>query len=313
MNLKGAVILGGKVVALTIILLICFFMAAIVSGLSSPPATSGSQAPSTDAGASLLTMVLVFLLPTAVLTRIILRSRWYGWKLMAAVFVVLYGVQTVLAQIESAIFLPDILPPGMISKLFIMGAIMAGVFTPLAVLVLGRMKGGVASPASDQPVPMRLREWLWKLAVIAVIFMLLYFVFGYFIAWKNPLIQEYYGAKDAGNFFAQLASIWAGTPWMFPFQAFRGLLFALFTLPVIRMLRGPSWEVGLTVGVWLIVWSGQLVLPNPYMPAAVARIHLVESVPYHFIFGFLLGWLLSRHHGSLRDLLTGATARGGAA
>lgn len=313
MNLKAAVILGAKVVALTIILLICYFVAAIVSGLSSPSANAGSQPPSVDAGASLLSVFLVLLFPTVVLTRIILRSRWYSWKLMGAVFIVFYGVNTVLAQVESVIFLPNILPPGTIPKLFIMGAIMAGVFTPVAVLLLGKMKGGVASPTSDQPSPMPLKEWLWKLTVTAVIFMLLYFVFGYFIAWKNPLIQDYYGAKDAGNFFAQLAWIWANTPWMFPFQAFRGLLFALFTLPTIRMLKGPSWEVGLTVGVWLIIWSGQLVLPNPYIPAAVARIHLIESVPYHFIFGWLMGWLLSRHHASLRDLLTGAVVRGGVA
>lgn len=142
MNLKATIIIGAKVIALTIILLICYFVAAIVSGLSSPPANSGSQPPSADTGASLLSVFLVFLFPIAVLTRIILRSRWYGWKLMAAVFVVFYGVNTVLAQIESAIFMPNILPLGTIPKLFITGAIMAGVFTPVAVLVLGKMKGG---------------------------------------------------------------------------------------------------------------------------------------------------------------------------
>lgn len=32
------------------------------------------------------------------------------------------------------------------------------------------------------------------------------------------------------------------------------------TLPMIRMLDGPSWEVALTVALWFIVWSGQLLL-----------------------------------------------------
>lgn len=310
MNLKAKAALVAKILALTIILLICSFLAAVISGVSSPSASSGSGPSSGQAGPSPLLVFLVFLFPTIVLTRIILRSRWHGWKLLAAVFLVCYGVTTVLAQLESAIFLQKVLPPGMISKLFIMGAIMAGVFTPLAVLLLGKMKAGVASPAPDQPLHMPLKEWVWKLVLIAVVYTLFYFVFGYFIAWKNPLIQNYYGAKDAGNFFAQLAWIWANTRWMFPFQAFRGLLFVLFMLPTIRMLEGPSWEIGLTVGLWLIIWSGQLVLPNPYMPAEVATIHLIESVPYHFVFGCLMGWLLSQHHPPQRDLLTEAAERG---
>ena len=179
-------------------------------------------------------------------------------------------------------------------KLFIMGAIIAGIFSPTAVLILGKMKRKEESLISERPLGITSKDLPAKLAIIAVVYMLLYFIFGYFFAWKNPLIQNYYGAKDAGNFFAQLAWIWANTPWMFPFQAFRGLLFTLFTLPTIRMLKGSSWETGLIVGMLLIVWSGQLILPNPYMPAEIARIHLIESVPYHFVFGIFMGYLLSR-------------------
>jgi len=293
MNLKQKIILFAKVIGLTGILSICYFSAAMISGLSSALIKSGTQIPSTSTELSLLPIFLVFLLPTAVITIVILRSRWYGWKLIGAVFLAIYGINTVLAQIESVIFLPEILPEGMIMKLFIMGAIMAGMFTPLAVIILGKMKGPrdisqselLAIPIKDLPI---------KLVIISLVYMLLYFVFGYLIAWKNPLIQNYYGAKDAGNFFAQLVWIWRNTPWMFAFQAFRGLLFALFTLPTIRMLKGPSWQIGLLTGMLLIIWCGQLILPNPYMSAEIARIHLMESVPYHFVFGFFTGYLLSR-------------------
>ena len=309
MNLKSALILGAKVLALTITLLICFLGAAMVSGLSSAPATPDAHASSGDARVSPLMTFLVFLFPTVVLTRIVLRSRWFGWKLMVALFLGFYGVSTVLAQIESVIFLPNILPAGTIGRLFIMGAIAAGVFIPLAVLLLGRMRNGAASPDSNHPSRLALKETLLKLVGVSLIYMLLYFSFGYFIAWKNPVIQDFYGAKDAGNFFAQLEWIWRTTPWMFPFQVFRGLLFVLFTLPTIRMLKGSSMEIGLTTGVWLIAWSGQLLLPNPYMPASVAMVHLRESLPYHFIFGCLMGWLFSRHHASARDLQGGSVTR----
>jgi hypothetical protein len=292
--LSSKTILGVKIIVLTIILLICYFLSAAISGLSSTLAESSAQSSSAEDNLPLLIMFLTFLFPTMVLTLIILRSRWYGWRLIAAVFLAFYGVNTVLAQIESAIFLPEILPQGMVLKLFVMGAILAGIFSPIAVLVLGKMKRKEEPLISERPLGVISKDIQFKLAIISVIYMLLYFIFGYFIAWKNPLIQNYYGAKDAGNFFAQLAWIWANTPWIFPFQAFRGFLFSLFTLPTIRMLKGSSWEIGFIVGVLLIIWSGQLILPNPYMPADVARIHLVESVPYHFVFGFFMGYLLSR-------------------
>lgn len=280
-------------ITLTIILFICYFSAAMISGLSSTLIKSGIQVPSVSTGVSLLLIFLIFLFPTIVLTFTILRSRACGWKLMLAVFLVIYGVNTVLAHIESAVFIPEILPERMIPKLFIMGIVMTGVFTPLAVLMLGKMKDSLDIPPAGS-MRTTFKDLPIKLATVSIIYMLLYFISGYFVAWKSPLIQNYYGAKDAGNFFAQLVWIGKNTPWMFPFQAFRGLLFSLFTLPTIRMLKGPSWETGLTIGMLLIIWSGQLILPNPYMSIEVAKIHLIESVPYHFVFGFFIGYLLSR-------------------
>jgi hypothetical protein len=36
------------------------------------------------------------------------------------------------------------------------------------------------------------------------------------------------------------------------------------------------------------------------MPEAVARAHLVETVPSNLIFGCLVGWLLSQRHAPAR-------------
>jgi hypothetical protein len=292
MNLKQKLILFIKVFGLTIVLLICYFLAAVISGLFSTLIKSGIQVSSDGLGVSLLLVFLIFLFPTIVLTFTILSSRTSGWKLILAIFLVIYGVNTIFAQIETVIFVPEILPEGMILKLFIMGLVMAGIFTPIAVLVLGKMK-----ETPDIPPPGSLRTTFKdlpiKLGAVSIIYMLMYFIFGYCITWKNPLTQNYYGAKDAGNFFVQLVWIGRNTPWAFPFQIFRGLLLSLFVLPVICMLKGPSWKTGLTVGMLLIVWSGQLILPNPYISASVARVYMIESAPYHFVFGFFTGYLLS--------------------
>ena len=297
-NVKTIVVLGLKVIVLTMILLLCYMVANNVSGMAQLPASA--EPSSADAGATLLALLAVSLLETAVLTTIILRSRWSGWRLVGAIFLAFYGLNTVVTQIESIVYLPHQLPEGMIPRLFVMGAIVAGLFAPLAVLILGKMKREPTPPAPNPRQGMPPGAWAWKLAVSGVAGVVLYYAFGYFVAWKNPAVQAYYGGTDPGSFFAQMARVWATTPWMFPLQAMRTTLCVAFALPAIRMHEGQPWEVALAAGLLFGAWSSQLLLPNPYMPAAVARAHLVETVSSNFFFGCIAGWLLSGHRAAPR-------------
>ena len=38
-------------------------------------------------------------------------------------------------------------------------------------------------------------------------------------------------------------------------------------------------------------------LPNPMMPEAVRLTHLVETLPYQFLFGWFVAWLFGRGGG----------------
>lgn len=250
----------------------------------------------------LISLLAVCFLDTIVLAYIILRSRWSGWRLITTVFFVFYGVMTFIAQIESLIF--NILPPSVLPRLFLMGVLIAAPFSLLAVLVLG--KGKAESTKSNDPnsrLIMPVKEWAWKLALIAIAYMILYSTFGYFIAWKNPAVQAYYGGIDEGNFFAHMRVVFTTAPWLEPFQALRGILWALLALPVIRMMKGRWQETAIAVGMlFAVLMNSQLLLPTPLMPEAVRMAHLLETASYNFIFGYLIVWLLHRHHSSLSDL-----------
>lgn len=296
MSAKTIIILGLKVIALTIILCLCFMVAAFVSGVA------GTEPSPSDTGASMFPLVAFSLLVTAVFTYIILRSRWTRWKLVGAIFIAFFGLMTVVTHIESAIYLTHILQPGMVQKFFLMGAVVAVLYSPLSVLILGKMKSELTTQDHNLRLVMPPVEWVWKLVTIAAAYVILYYTFGYFVAWKNPVVQAYYGGTDPGSFFAQMSGIWATTPWMFPFQAFRAMLWTAFVLPVIRMHKGGQWELGMAVAFLFAVWSSLLLLPNPYMSEAVRMAHLVETVLSNFIFGWLVSWLLNRHHSSLRSL-----------
>ena len=212
---------------------------------------------------------------------------------MGALVFTFYGLMTVMPQIESVIYLQHQLPAEMMPKLFTMGAVMAVLFCPLAVIILGKRKKVADESPPNERLVMPPGEWMLKLGFIAVVYLILYYSFGYYVAWKNPEVQAYYGGTDPGSFLAQMASIWHATPWMFPFQAFRGMLWVAFVLPVVCMLKGRSWETALAIAVLFSVWSAQLIMPNPFMPRGVAMAHLVETASSNFIFGWIVGWLFS--------------------
>src|SRR5258706_1792836 len=131
--MKTAAFIVLKVIALTIVLFVCFAVAGGAVGFAADPQRSEQT------GASTLLLLAVCLLQVMVMTHLILRSRWTGWRLIAAVFFIFYGVTTFMPQIESAVFLTR-LPPGTLPRLFLMGVLIAIPFSVLAVLFLLRRK-----------------------------------------------------------------------------------------------------------------------------------------------------------------------------
>jgi hypothetical protein len=283
--MKAATSIVLKVIALTIILFVCF---AVAGGVLLPQKASATPEQASAPGA----LLAVCFLNTLILTHLVLRSRWAGWRLIATVAFVFYGVTTFMPQIESAVFLTR-LPPGTLPRLFLMGALVAAPFSVLAVLVLGRRRADPEGAADNPRLVMPPAEWAWKLAAIVLAYVAAYFTFGYFIVWRNPVAREYYGGIDEGTFFAQLGSVARSTPWLIPFQIMRGLLWAGIALPVIRMMRGGWPEAALAIGfLFGVMMPAWLLLPNPYMPDAVRMAHLIETSSSMLIFGFFVGWLL---------------------
>jgi len=287
--MKTAIVLIARVIGLTILLFICFAVAGTLVRLpeASQPAEGGTSA---------ARLLAVCFLNAAVLTHIILRSRWAGWRLVGTVFLVFYGVTTFMGQIESAVFITR-LPPGALPRLFLMGALVAALFAPLAVLILGKRQASTSDTAPNARLDMPASEWAWKLGVIAVVYVILYFTFGYFVAWRHPEVRAYYNGVDAGSFGAHMALVVRDTPWLIPIQIVRAVLWTAIALPVIRMMKGERLETALAVGLlFAVVMNAQLLLPNPYMPEAVRMAHLAETASSNFLFGAFIGWLLTKRH-----------------
>jgi hypothetical protein len=211
--------------------------------------------------------------------------------LIAGLTFAFYGVQTVVGQIEAVVFLTPLgerwgagsipvltMPLNFILSQFMIGAALAIVGVPVAALLFGKAKrGGEGSAARVNPGITGL-EWAWKLGAVIVLYELLYFGFGYYVAWKDPAVLAFYQGTDPGSFFAQMRNVATETPTLIPFQALRALLWAAFSLPVIRMLRHKPWLGALLTGLFVsLPMNVPHIVPNPYMPTAVRTAHFIET------------------------------------
>ena len=297
-DLTRSLVLPVKLVALTIVLML---ISGVASNLLPASAlggdTAGSELPAAQAGGMELTLILAVMFAQVVALAIpIVRSRWNGWRLATAMVVVYFGTVTFMNQIESLVYLGDKMPEGFLSGLFMMGFVTAALFSPIAVVTLGKWK---AMPASmEAPAPaLRLGKWGWRIAAAGLVYLCLYYLFGYYIPWQNPEIRAYYGGTDPGSLLAQIKTVAQGTPWMIPFQFVRGVLWVLLGLLVMRSMRGPWWHAGLATAILFSVPALYLLLPNPIMPDFVRMTHLVETLPYQFLFGWFIAWFCGVQRG----------------
>lgn len=235
-------------------------------------------------------LLLVALVNTFVISLVVVRSAWGHWRLVAATIFSWYGTMTFMTQIESAWFGPALgIAPSLLPSLFLSSVPLVLLFTPAAVFVWGKWRPPADTLDTRERLPLSAPEWLWKLAVIAAVYVVLYLGFGYFVAWQNPALRDMYGGGANAQVFDYERLI--------PFQLVRGVLWTLFALPVIRMVRGSRWQVALLLGLVVgLPATIVLAIPNPIMPDPSVRLsHFIETSTSNFIFGAFATWLLSWH------------------
>jgi hypothetical protein len=282
-----------RVLALTILLGIFFVLGAQLAGVeqASRP-LAATQTPTAPPAGFLAPFLFFCFCVSTVMAYLIMRSTWSGLPLMGLLGFVMYSVMTVATQVESLFFLQSKMPLALIERLFVHGAITTALFVPCAVILMGRLRSPGQVPTTTfaaVPAPV----WAGRVAFTIVLFIFLYMFFGYFVAWRNPDLRQFYGGHEFSGFFDALQYNWHTAPTIYALQVFRSLLFFACVLWLIRSLKVPRWEATLATSAFLSVWTVILLLPNPIMPPSVARSHFWETFFCFLIFGAILGWMLS--------------------
>lgn len=306
---------GLKVLLLTGIMFVLFSTAYSLTGVASDPSLASPEAEASETGTAdpeqentgaappssvstvdqsrmaLIVLSVCFLQALAV-SIAVLRSRSTGWRLMLAIFAVLFIGSAIVSHIDSLFFMRD-LSRALIGKMVLANLLISAVFSAAAVWILGRARGNGQQPAPSELEHHSQGQWVLVFLALTALHVILYFVFGYYVAWQSPEVRAFYGGEDPGSFWLQMVSVAKGSPLLIPVQVLRGLLWALMAVILTSTLAGSRWSVALiTAGFFIAVFCMPLLFPNPLMPDAVRQAHLVETVLSRGLFGFFAVWFV---------------------
>lgn len=249
-------------------------------------------------------MFILSFINTILIIGLIVSSRWHGWRLTLLLGLAFYGSFTFITQVETWYFLADLtVPPELLPRLFIMGLPTPFLFIPIAITICGRWKKKETSVNHPYMV-MPTKQLFLKLGIISVLYVIIYWLAGYFIAWQNPELRAFYGSEGAIAPFGQhTLTTFSQDPGLIFLQLIRGLLFALIAAPVISGSMVSPRITALLVACLLAFPHLGHILSNPLIPEASVRMsHMIETTTSTFVFGLIIVWLLHRKHSGYKDL-----------
>lgn len=238
-------------------------------------------------------LIVSYVAQACVMSYFTLRSSLRGWKLYGVVFLLFFGITTVLTQVETWVFLQrlvEVVPEKMVPLFFLQGLLTSSIFAFAVVVMYRRLKH------FQVIFPLVYHRWEFKkLLFLAFLYVVFYFAFGFLVfrPLAGEVFQEFYAnlERTAQNVFLPIIFL----------QVLRGLVFALLAFLVIRVVNAKRSEKILLVALLFVVLMGFLLLPpNPYLPDRIRLSHFVEVTTANFLFGWIAGWLLSGGKSSLQ-------------
>ncbi|MGI9547358.1 MAG: hypothetical protein ACR2MM_08985 [Flavobacteriaceae bacterium] len=238
----------------------------------------------------ILWLLLASALNAWIILKLIYNSEFTSWKLVGYVFLVSFGIQYFMSQIETIWFNDSLqLPINGIWAIICGGAVTLLLFAIAATGFTRKFK----QSSSIGPGKLMLKPLLKKIIVLSVIIWpLIYFMFGYLVAWQFAEVRMLYsGTTEMDSFISIMkGNLVSG---LYAFQILRGFLWVLIGILVIQMTNCSRVKTGILLGLlFTILGSSGLLIPNPIMPEMVRMAHLIETSTSDFLWGFIIAWYL---------------------
>lgn len=132
-----------------------------------------------------------------------------------------------------------------------------------------------------------------KILLIAVIYLIIYNLFGYFVAWQFEATRIYYtGHSELKGFFAMLIQNFSDLKFVIV-HFFRGILFGLAGYIFYTLLDCSKPKKLFILALIFGGFGFQIILPNPVFPEMVRISHFIETTSSMIIFGLIVGFIFS--------------------
>lgn len=219
---------------------------------------------------------------------IIKHARFGGKKLFIHIVFVLFFIQLFLVQIETLYF--GYAFPAL-TNLDIVFIMLAGLCPLLATVPL-MIKFFQNKNSVIEKQHIDITRTLKKLGIIGIIYLCVYMIFGYVVAWQFEELRIFYsGSAEKLNFWGQMLNNAKTDPFIFPFQIIRGILFGAFVLPLTYMFKTK--KAFITAISLIYVYLGVvLISPNVLFPDTVRIAHFLECTTSMLLFGKIAGNIL---------------------
>ncbi len=236
-----------------------------------------------DSSKTLALLFLMILLEVGVLLWAIRWVEGIKFQRFLVIFSLMFGIQFVMSQIEAWAFQSAV---GMSEKEMLQTVVGGFLFALLvSALLVFTQKGKIQAASAGSLIQLTVGK---VLLLVVVVYPLLYWLAGYFIAWQFQAIRHYYtgAASNEGMVAGFLGFFKDG---LYFLQVGRAFLWFLLAWPFLFYFRGSRLQGALLLGaLFSILHCAQLLLPNPYMPAEIRYPHLLETASSTFIWGFMV-------------------------
>ena len=245
-------------------------------------------------------LVLACILNAVAVVFWIRQTPLAGIRLILTVFVCFFMCMTVMPQSDTLLFIGN---PGRIVRAAATLGLVVSAFVAIgSVPVFGRWR---KKPTVKPEASYSFTDFVTRLSISVLAYVIIYVIFGYFIAWQSPELRNLYGASN------QMLGFWERlvTPpvpnRVIPFQMMRGLAWSLICFFMLRVCHGSRVGVAISISLFIaVVMNSQLLLPNPIMSEQVRLLHLVETATSNFLFGMICVWIWTNQYASRSRVAT---------
>lgn len=148
-------------------------------------------------------------------------------------------------------------------------------------------------PKSNPPLNIKISAILLRVVFLSVVYTMIYFLFGYYIAWQFPDLRVFYtGSTEKQTFIQKMTANFQHTT-IIPFQLLRGFLFSVFILPIVFIFQNKSRTLLISLVLIYLSTSIVLIIPNFLFPDTVRWAHFIEMMTSMSLFA-LITWLVWR-------------------